>query len=172
MIFKYILQFLTKTAIADTSATSQSTKPVRMTPLICSWYSKYPSPSPSGDFANGKLQSLSQNMKKQKRKLFQNKKKKNRQFTTTLILNIFLQLYYAAFPWGLQTNLYKEIISSTIELQPLLREISLPEFRNTIQQSGHGKLHTVGEIVATITPPGNNFYTRVGPGYPDNKSLG
>lgn len=66
--------------------------------------------------------------------------KKKRQFTTTLILNIFLQLYYAGFPRGLKANLYKEIISSTTELQPLLREICLPEFSNTIQQTGHEKL--------------------------------
>lgn len=59
------------------------------------------------------------------------------------MLNIFLQLYYAGFPRGIQTNLYKEIISSTIELQPLLTEICLPGFSNTIQQSGHEKLHSV-----------------------------
>lgn len=94
------------------------------------------------DFAKGKLQSLPQN-RGQKEKDKNNFKIKKRQFITTLILNIFLQLYYAGFPRGLQTNLYTEIISSTIELQPLLTEICLPEFSNTIQQSGHEKLHTV-----------------------------
>lgn len=116
-------------------------KPVRLTPLICSWHSEHP-PHPSLwilQMANSNHCHKTEDKKKDNN----NFKIKKRQFTTTLILNIFLQLYYAGFPRGLQTNLYKEIISSTIELQPLATEICLPEFSNTIQQSGHEKLHTV-----------------------------
>lgn len=161
MIFRHTLQSLAKLN-SCTSERSQSTTASKTGPPNLFLTFSTSLPSQSVDFANGKLQSLSQT-RGQKKNKNNFKITKKREFTTSLILNIFLQLYYAGFPRGLQTNLYKQIISSTIELQPLLTEICLPEFSNTIQQSGHEKLHPV-DIMEGVWEANSKYYTGVGPG--------
>lgn len=140
MIFRHILKSLAKLD-GYTSERSQSTKASKTDPTNL-FLTFWTIPIPIGGFCKRQT-SITATKQRTKKKDKNNFRIKKRQFTTTLILNIFLQLYYAGFPRGLQTNLYTEIISSTIELQPLLTEICLPEFSNTIQQSGHEKLHTL-----------------------------
>lgn len=136
----YKIDFFAKLKLVKLLKEVKASNPVSPTPLICSQISEQPNPTMRIlQMANCYRCHITKDGKKEE-KQFQNNNNKKTQFTTTLILNIFLQLYYAGFPRGLKANLYKEIISSTIELQPLLREICLPEFSNTIQQTGHEKL--------------------------------